>query len=101
MSHQVFKNPRQEKRIINQRVIIASSLVLCLIIVLLIRLAYLQILKHHYYSDLAKDNRVEILPISPVRGLIYDRHGVLLARNIPVFSLEITPSAVDNLKKNR
>lgn len=99
MSNPIFKNPRQEKRLINQRVIIASVVVLCLIVILLIRLAYLQFLKHHYYSNLAKENRVEILPVSPVRGLIYDRHGVLLARNVPVFSLEITPSAVDNLKK--
>ncbi|MCW1889942.1 hypothetical protein OK016_13535 [Vibrio chagasii] len=31
------------------------------------------------------------MPIAPNRGLIYDRNGVLLAENRPVFNLEITP----------
>lgn len=99
MSRFVFKNPRQEKRIINQRVIIAISLVLLLVFFLLTRLAYLQLFKHSYYTDLSKQNRIETVAITPVRGLIYDRHGVLLARNIPVFSLEITPSEVSNIQE--
>lgn len=98
MSRHVFKNPHQEKKIINQRVIIAIIFSLCLIFFLFMRLAYVQLFKHHYYRELATENRVEFVPIPPSRGLIYDRKGVLLARNLPVFSLEITPSAVKNLK---
>ena len=92
MSRFVFKNPHQEKRIINQRVIIAIGFILLLVFFLLTRLAYLQLFKHSYYTNLSKQNRIETVPIAPVRGLIYDRNNVLLARNTPVFSLDITPS---------
>lgn len=99
MSRFVFKNPHQEKRIINQRVIIAIAIILFLVLFLLARLAYLQLFKHSYYTALSKQNRIETVPIAPVRGLIYDRNGVLLARNIPIFSLDIIPSETKNIKQ--
>ncbi len=99
MSRLVFKNPHQEKRIINQRVIVAITFIMLLILFLLARLTYLQVIKHSYYMTLSKQNRIEVVPIVPVRGLVYDRNGILLARNIPVFSLDIIPSQVTNIKQ--
>ncbi len=99
MSRFVFKNPHQEKRIINQRVMIAVAFILLLVFFLLARLAYLQVFKHSYYTLLSKQNRIETVPIAPVRGLIYDRNGVLLARNIPVFSLDIMRSDTMDIKQ--
>jgi len=40
-----------------------------------------------------------IVPIEANRGLIYDRNGVLLAKNVPSFNLTINPSKVKNLSK--
>lgn len=99
MSRFVFKNPHQEKRIINERVRIAIAFILILVFVLLARLAYLQLFEHTYYTTLSKQNRIETVPLAPVRGLIYDRNGLLLARNVPVFSLDITPSSIVDIKK--
>ncbi|MBP9727150.1 MAG: penicillin-binding protein 2 [Gammaproteobacteria bacterium] len=99
MSRLVFKNPHQEKRIINRRVVVAIAFILLLVLFLLTRLVYLQVFKHAYYTTLSKQNRIELVPIAPVRGLVYDRNGVLLARNIPVFSLDIIPSEVTNMKQ--
>ncbi len=99
MKNRVFKNPHQEKQIINGRVMIAVGIILSLTLFLLIRLAYLQLFKNDYYTSLAEANRIESVPLEPVRGLIYDRNGALLAQNIPVFSLEITPSLSKNLKQ--
>ena len=99
MSRFVFKNPHQEKRIINQRVLIAIAFILLMVFFLLTRLAYLQLFKHSYYTNLSKQNRIEIVPIAPVRGLIYDRNGVLLARNVPVFSLDVIPSETTDIKQ--
>lgn len=99
MSRFVFKNPHQEKRMINQRVMIAIGFILLLVFFLLTRLAYLQLFKHSYYTLLSNQNRVETVPIAPVRGLIYDRNGILLARNVPVFSLDITPSETVDIKQ--
>lgn len=78
---------------------IAIAFILLLVFFLLTRLAYLQLFKHTYYTNLSKENRIETVPIAPVRGLIYDRKGLLLARNVPVFSLEITPSDTADIKK--
>ena len=35
----------------------------------------------------------------PRRGLIFDRNGVLLADNIPAFSLMMTPHKMDEMQK--
>ncbi|HEN4755853.1 TPA: penicillin-binding protein 2, partial [Legionella pneumophila] len=40
-----------------------------------------------------------VIPIAPPRGVILDRNGVLLAENIPVYVLEITPERVKDMKQ--
>lgn len=46
---------------------------------------------------MARNNQVRMISITPTRGLIFDRNGVLLADNIPDFSLEITPNLTKDL----
>ena len=48
-------------------------IVIVVLLALLFRAGYLQIVKGEYYQDLAQGNRVRIYPISAPRGLIYDR----------------------------
>ena len=71
----------------------------CLVLLLLTRLFYLQIVNHSYYQAQASKNQANLLAIEPSRGLIYDRNGVILADNVPVFSLVITRAQTPNLKK--
>ena len=66
---------------------------------LIARLFYLQISDHHYYATLSKNNLLDTLPIAPNRGLIYDRNGVLLAKNVPSYTLQVTTEKTKNLKK--
>jgi penicillin-binding protein 2 len=56
------------------------------------RFVWLQVIKHGQYMAQAEDNRIAVVPIVPNRGLIVDRHGVVLARNYSAYTLEITPS---------
>lgn len=72
--------------------------VLCFI-GLICRLVFLQIYQHDLYRTLSLNNQVRILPITPARGLIYDRNGVLLAENIPAFNLEISLERAGNLEE--
>ena len=65
---------------------------------LAIRFYFLQVNRYDYYQTLAENNRISIVPITPNRGLISDRNGVILAHNFFVYTLEITPSKVDNLE---
>ncbi len=62
-----------------------------MILVLLgLRLWQLQIRDGVYYQDLARDNRTRSIVLEPARGLLFDRHGELLANNIPSFQLYLS-----------
>lgn len=64
---------------------------LFLVVALLgLRLWHLQVREGPYYRDLSENNRTRQVLLEPARGLIYDRHGVLLANNVPSFSLYVT-----------
>ncbi|MDH5396360.1 MAG: penicillin-binding protein 2, partial [Gammaproteobacteria bacterium] len=94
---QTLKDHFQETQIFNHRIIVAVVIMFCLLLLLLSRMVYLQITNQQYYSTLSDKNRVSIQPIPPTRGLIFDRNGVLLAQNLPSFTLEIIPEHVDDL----
>ena len=61
---------------------------------LLARFVDLQILKHGVFSTRADENRIQVQPIAPDRGLIYDRRGVLLADNRPIRTLAVVAERV-------
>lgn len=92
-----LKDHFKESQLYLNRTVAATVMVLVLFVLLAARLAFLQIYQHDLYKTLSLNNQVRILPITPPRGLIFDRHGTLLADNIPAFSLEITPERVENM----
>lgn len=62
---------------------------LLLLFILVTRLMYLQIFKMEYFQVRAESNRIKITPSVPNRGLIYDRHGNILAKNYSSYSLDL------------
>src|SRR4029079_3861745 len=92
-----IKNHVQEIQLTTQRCIISSVIMLILIGILICRLAYLQMIEHDLYTTLSKKNWLDIVPLEPTRGLIFDRNGVMLAANIPGVRLDINPHKVKNL----
>lgn len=96
--HIPIKNHYQEIQLVVRRTMIAVIIMCALVGILISRLFYLQIYKHNVYSTLSTKNWLDLIPIEPTRGLIYDRNGVLLAENIPVFSLDIIPNQVTHLE---
>jgi len=52
----------------------------------------LQIIQGATFRAQAEENRVRNISIPTQRGMIYDRNGILLARNVPVFHVAITPA---------
>ena len=93
----LIKNHKLERLLFRRRLLIIGAIAITLVILLLGRLFYLQIYNYKLYTTLSDRNHLELLPIEPNRGLIYDRNGILLAENIPVFSLNITPDHTPNL----
>jgi len=92
-----LKDYFRETRLFNARLTAAAVLVLGLTLILLVRLVYLQVVSHRHYVTLSQANRIKPIPIPPVRGLILDRYGTVLAQNLPVYTLEIIPEQVDDM----
>jgi len=92
-----FKNHTQEIKLTTERCIVALVIMIILVTSLIARLAYLQIRQHDVYKTLSKKNWLDIVPIEPTRGLIYDRNGILLAENVPQFDLEIMVYKLKNI----
>lgn len=99
MTKFTIKNARRETQLFLRRTLVASIIILVLTLLLIARLFYLQIIQHKHFTTLSTTNSIRLLPIVPARGLIYDRHGVVLADNVPVFSLMVTPDKNDDLKE--
>lgn len=92
------KNDRPKLQTDRLRLSFLVVLVLLLSSILLLRLAYLQITQFNRYETLSLKNQMSIIPIAPPRGIILDRNGVVLAENIPVYVLEITPERTVNMQ---
>lgn len=94
-----FKNTRQEHKLFKRRAMAILIGISFLSLILLSRLLYLQVFQHKLYTTLARQNQLGLVSIEPNRGLIYDRKGVLLAENKPIFNLMVTPDLVRNIKE--
>lgn len=70
--------------------IILSIVFVCLL-VLLGRSFYLQIIQGEHYKEIAENNRIRIIPIKAPRGIIYDKHKEILAKNVPSFDVVFIP----------
>ncbi|MBI2383916.1 MAG: penicillin-binding protein 2 [Gammaproteobacteria bacterium] len=97
-SYDAIKNLHEEKQTFLARVVVGTTVCMLLILTLASRLVHLQVLQHDYFSVRSDENRMRLQVIPPVRGLIYDRHGTLLAQNAPSFVLEIVPEKVPDLE---
>jgi penicillin-binding protein 2 len=93
-----FKDSQEGLERFNRRIAIAGGFVLLCFAILFGRFFWLQVIQHDYYQTRAEDNRISLVPITPNRGLIVDRHGEVLARNYSVYTLEITPTQVPDLE---
>ncbi|MCO6561375.1 MAG: penicillin-binding protein 2, partial [Gilliamella sp.] len=82
-----------------RRALFSFIVIIILIIVLIANLASLQILNYSYYTTKSNDNRIEIIPIPPNRGMIYDRNGTPLAINNITYQLNIIPDKTKNLNE--
>ncbi len=73
------------------RFIAVGVVVAFLLSVLTVRLWDLQVVNGTHYRSLAEDNRLLRLPVTADRGIIVDRFGKVLVRNIPGFAISIVP----------
>ena len=94
-----FKDVRLEKRYFRTRINLVALLVLLCMLILALRLFYLQVSSYDYYATLSQENRMKIVPVPPTRGLVYDRNMNLLAANKPSYQVRVTPVEVDDMEQ--
>jgi penicillin-binding protein 2 len=96
--HTELKDHQREIYFFRLRLIISLVFVLLLVLTLVARLVYMQVVRQSYFNTLADNNRIAIVPIVPNRGLIQDRNGIILAQNFSGYTLEISPPKVADLE---
>jgi penicillin-binding protein 2 len=93
-----IKNFFAENRLFTVRSVVAGIIAGVLLLAVASRLFYLQVLMHAYYAGQSLDNSIRTEPIPPSRGLILDRHGVVLADNLPAYQIELVREQVGDIK---
>ncbi|GLX81240.1 penicillin-binding protein 2 [Thalassotalea eurytherma] len=94
-----IRNHSAEANLFARRAFIALIGVFLMLLILFSNVYDLEVNSYEKYKTRSNSNRIKLLPVAPNRGLIYDRNGVLLAENKPIYSLEIIPEQTQELEK--
>ena len=97
MSELRLQDYLSDTKVVQSRLIIAAVVVVLLAALLLWRLFELQINENQRFNTLSRENRIRLVPLPPVRGQIYDRNGIPLAENLPVYAIEVHPDQVHDM----
>ncbi|AOY43325.1 MULTISPECIES: penicillin-binding protein 2 [Psychrobacter] len=96
MNKPLTPNTEQVNSTFTNRIIIFGILILLGLGGLITRYGYLQVYAHDKYTTQSDNNRIKLISAPPSRGYIYDRNGIILADNQPVFTAMLSPDEVDN-----
>ena len=96
MNKPLTPNTEQVNRVFTSRIIILGILIFIGLSGLIVRYGYLQVYAHDKYTTQADNNRIKLISAPPSRGYIYDRNGIILADNQPVFTAMLSPDEVEN-----
>lgn len=69
-------------------------------LVLTAQLWRLQIVEGTTYRQKADNNRIRKAVIAPPRGIIYDRNGVIVASNAPIFVVSVVPADLPDRRES-
>lgn len=96
---QVFRDYPSELLLFVRRSTIACIIMIIIISILIIHLFYIQVVHFHIYTTRSNENRIKTIPISPKRGIIYDRNGTALALNRAIYHLEMVPENIIDINR--
>jgi len=92
-----IKDHYSERRLFIGRIILSTVVSILLLGVVIARLVQLQVVDHELFAEKSQGNRVRIEAVPPIRGLIFDRKGRVVAENLPAYQLELIPEQVHDL----
>ena len=68
-------------------------------LIIIARLWYLQIIQGEEFRQFSNKNLLKSMNVHPIRGKIYDRHGRILAENLPAYKAVVIPQYVDKFEE--
>lgn len=80
------------------RLFIISAAIYSLLGILVAGLWNLQMVHGKKFRTLSEENRLKLIPISPPRGIIYDRNMAILVDNQPSFNVGVIPEEIDDIE---
>jgi len=92
-----IKDHHSERRLFIGRVILTSVVGVLLLSTVVARLVQLQVFDYEVFAAQSQGNRVRIQAVPPIRGLVFDRRGRVLAENLPAYQLELIPEQVADI----
>ena len=94
------KPQRSIQEVLTFRAVFLQVVFFILALLLCVRLFFLTCFQYNHFATLSLKNQMKILPVTPPRGIILDRNGVILAENRPVYVLEVIPEHVKKLEES-
>ena len=92
-----IKDHHSERRLFIARVILTSVFAIVMLGLVVVRLVQLQVVEYEHFAEQSQGNRIRIEAVPPIRGLVFDRQGRVLAQNLPAYQLELIPEQVEDL----
>lgn len=77
---------------------VAAAVVALVLVWLASAFFRVQVLDSARYRLSSEKNRLREVPLSAARGIIYDRHGEVIAENVPGYSVSILSPSADSLR---
>ncbi|MBF7083715.1 penicillin-binding protein 2 [Desulfallas sp. Bu1-1] len=78
-----------KRKLIEYKMKFVLGAVFLVILVLLARVSYLQLVQTEEYRTLARNNYIRIAPVFAPRGEIFDRNGEKIVTNRPIYTVSI------------
>lgn len=92
-----IKDHHSERRLFIARVVFTSIIGFLLLSTVIARLVQLQVFDYEVFAAQSQGNRVNIEAVPPIRGLVFDREGRVLAENLPAYQLELIPEQIADI----
>lgn len=92
-----IKDHHSERNLFVGRTILSAVVAAILLGIVIARLVQLQVIDHELFAEKSHGNRVRIEPVAPIRGLVFDRKGRVIAENLPAYQLELIPEQVEDI----
>lgn len=81
------------------RLTILRGIAISIISVLIIGLGYLQVARGKYWEGVSRENRIRLVKSKPLRGMLFDRKGRVLATNRQILVVSVIPGKLSSQRQ--